>query len=129
MATIGQTQTDGGVQVTPTKVSLIAPGEYDAPTMGDAYLVVHVQMVNRSSIHRDYNDAQFTLLNVAGEETGATSASSYTANAQLNYGTLAPGDKMTADLIFEVLTTDHRASLVWTPRYYDGTSYTWTLAY
>lgn len=129
VATVGQTQTDGGVQVTVTKATLLAPGEFDAPTMGDTYLVVHVQLVNRSNIQRDYNEVHFTLLNAAGDETGATSASSYTANVQLNYGTLPPGGKVTGDLIFEVLTADHRATLEWTPRFYNGTSYAWTVTY
>jgi hypothetical protein len=53
--------------------------------------------------------------------TGAdTPPSTYAANNLLNYGSLAPGQTLESDIVFQVPQDDHLAALLWQPPFYTG---------
>lgn len=128
-AGIGSTLRDSdGMTVTLVSAKPLLPSQYDQVKAGDEYLVLHVKIVNHGTSSNDYNDFDFKIQSKSGNQTNTTFSSAYTASAEVNSGSLTPNGSMEGDLVYEVATADHGASLVWSPGF-GGTDYVWTFKY
>jgi hypothetical protein len=85
-------------------------------------------MVIHGSSDVDYKEFEFKLVSGTGTATDTTFSAAYTANNQLQSGTLTAGGSVTVDLIYEVAQGDHGAKLSWQPSFFGQTGdHTWLL--
>ncbi len=86
------------------------------PKPGNTFIVVHVKLINESSSSFSYSEFDFQAISGSGNGTNIeVPPSTYTANDELNIGTLIPGGTVQGDLIFEIPIGDHKAELSWQP--------------
>lgn len=128
-AKVGDTITVDGVSTTLVSVKPIKGDEFTQPKAGNEFIVVRIKMTNKSGNEQDYNEFDFHVKTGSGNITDSTiPPSTYTANNELNSGTLADGGTVTGDIIFEVPKGDHKAQLTWSPSFFsDKTSNAWSL--
>jgi hypothetical protein len=117
---VGQTITVDNVATTLVSVKTLAADEFTQPKPGNEFIVVHVKIVNNSTIEQDYNVFNFHVRSGSGNITDEqfVAPQSYTRNNELNYGKLSPGGSVEGDIIFQVTKNDHKAQLTWQPNYF-----------
>jgi len=120
IGTVGQTITVDNVATTLVSVKTLAADEFTQPKPGNEFIVVHVKIVNNSTIEQDYNVFNFHVRSGSGNITDEefVTPQSYTANNELNSGKLSPGGSVEGDIIFQVPKNDHNAQLTWQPNYF-----------
>lgn len=129
-AKVGDTITVDSVSCTLVSVKPIAGDDFTQPKAGNEFIVVHVKIVNKSSSEFNYNPFDFHVKSGSGNITDeeAVPPSTYTANNELNAGTLAAGGSVEGDIIFQATKGDHKAQLTWSPSVFsDKTSNAWNL--
>jgi hypothetical protein len=125
---VGNTITVDSVATTRVSATPLTPDQYDSMKQGDIYVVCTVKMVIHGSSDADYNEFDFMLVSGTGNATDTTFSAAYTANNQLQSGTLTAGGSDTGDLIYEVAQGDHGAKLSWQPSFFGQTGgHTWLL--
>jgi Domain of unknown function (DUF4352) len=113
---VGNTITVNGVSCTLVSVQPIQGDGITQPKPGDTFIVVHIKMSNNSGSDFQYFALNFQAISSTGNATyGVLPPSTYTANNEIEQGTLVPGGSFQGDLIFEVATGDHKAELSWQP--------------
>jgi|GEM_PF-2149265 hypothetical protein len=129
VAKVGSTITQDNVACTLVSVQKISGDGVINPKPGNTFIVVHVKIVNHSSSNFDYNEADFNVESGSGNVTGSEiPPSTYTANNELNSGTLTPGGSVEGDIVFQVGISDHKARLTWQPNVFgDVTQNAWLL--
>jgi len=117
-AKVGDTITVNGVDCTLISVLIIQGDEFSQPKAGNEFIVVHVKLVNNSGTDANYNEFDFHARTSSGNVTDPeASPSTYTANDELNYGTLSQGGNVEGDIILETPKGDHGAELSWEPAF------------
>ena len=116
-AKVGDTITDNNIVCTLISVKLLPDDGIIVPKAGDIFIVVHIKLINKSSIDFQYYDIDFKGKSGSGNTTDPQSVppSTYTANNLIDTGTLSPGGTQQGDIVIEVPGGDHKAELVWQP--------------
>lgn len=117
-AKVGQTITISGVATTLVSVKTLGADEFNKPSPGNEFIVVHVKIVNGSDSEQSYNPFDFHVKSGSGNITDETFASTYTANNQLQSGKLSAGGSVEGDIIFQAPKGDHKAELTWQPSFF-----------
>lgn len=120
---------DGTLDCTLTSVQPLAGDDFTQPKAGFVFLVAHVKFVNHTTSEQDYNVLDFNVLTSSGNisDTEFVVPTTYTANNQLQSGTLAPGGTVEGDIIIQAPQGDHGAKLTWSPGFGQGKENGWLL--
>src|SRR6266516_1452720 len=115
---VGQTITVSSVATTLVSVKVLASDEFNKPSQGNEFIVVHVKIVNGSDSEQSYTPFDFHVKSGSGNITDETFTSTYTANNQLQSGKLSTGGSVEGDIIFQAPKGDHKAELTWQPSFF-----------
>lgn len=119
--TIGNTLSLSNVQVTLRAVTPLAGDASRQPHPGTIFIVTHLRLHNAGTVTYTYSQLQFHVKTGKGVITGSeTPSRTYTGNDLLTHGSLAAGQTVEADLVFQVPHGDHLAALLWQPPFYKG---------
>lgn len=119
--TIGNTLSLSNVKVTLLAVTPLAGDASRQPQPGSIFIVTHLRFRNAGTVTYAYSHLQFHVKTGKGTITGAeTPPRTYSGNDLLTHGSLAAGQTMEADLVFQVPQGDHLAALLWQPPFYKG---------
>ena len=126
---VGQTiSLQDNIAATLISVKKLPDDQHSPASPGNMYIVVHIKLVNNSSRVVDYGPFDFHVKSSSGNITNETFTFGYTANNQLNSGKLPPGGSVEGDLIFQTGKSDHKAQLIWQPKFFGNTGVTkWLL--
>lgn len=113
---VGGTITVNGMSCTLVSVEPIPGDEFNQPKPGDTFIVVHIEIVNKSGSDYKYYQIDFQAISGTGNAIYEVFApSTYTANNEITLGTLISGGTLQGDLIFEEPIGDHKAEFSWQP--------------
>lgn len=99
-----------GQQFTPSN-------EFDKPSDGKVYYIVNIKIENNGSEPLDYNEFNYKIQDVNGVQTDAAFLGSDVPN-KMNSGSLAPGGKLDANIVFEVPADMAGLKLVMEPNFF-----------
>ena len=110
--TVGETASDDGKEITVTNVEKRQAGEYEVVKEGYEFVIVSVEIVNRSDEEINYNPFDFELKDGNGNITdsfGTTSLEGIGEN--LSSGALAPDGNVSGTIAYEVPIDDEDLTL------------------
>lgn len=99
-----------GQQFTPSN-------EFDKPSDGKVYYIVNIKIENNGTEPLDYNEFNYKIQDVNGVQTDAAFLGSDVPN-KMNSGSLAPGGKLDANVVFEVPADMASLKLVMEPNFF-----------
>lgn len=95
-----------------------SPADYDKPESGKEYVFVEVTITNEGKNSISYNTFDFKMQ----DSNGVQKTETYTMSTnKLNSGDLAPGGKITGNLVYDVPTGATGLKLLFTPMFWGKT--------
>lgn len=95
-----------------------SPAEYDKPESGKEYVLVEVTITNEGKKSISYNTFDFKIQ----DSNGVQKTEAFTmATNKLNSGDLAPGGKITGNLVYDVPTGATGLKLLFSPTFWGET--------
>ena len=91
--------------------------QFDKPESGKVFYIVNISMVNKGTTPIDYNEFNYKIQDANGVQTNATFLGSDVPN-KMNSGSLAPGGKLNANLVFRVPKDMKSLKLVMEPNFF-----------
>lgn len=102
----------GSGAITVTAVEKSQGSNYDKPSSGKEYVIVHVTIENKGTNNLSYNPYYFKMQNSQGQQENTT-FTTIDQDTALNSGELIPGGKVSGTLTFEELINDQGLVLVY----------------
>lgn len=115
---LGATSSDApGVRVTATHLKVDNGGDF-TPPQGEEYIVTRITVANNGTSNYDANPLDFSVQDGGDGVSHAAALGDFNiSNTEMQATTLAPGQKVTGDVAFEIPTSETSVSLYWEPSF------------
>ena len=115
VAPIGQAVTIQNVACTVTSLKYSTGDSTVTSQSGDEFAVLHIKLANHSTQTQQYEAVDFYITNSTGTAILNSTLVPKAYAKQLNVGSLAPGQSVEGNLVFEIARSDHGQALNWEP--------------
>lgn len=117
IVSIGQAVTIQDMACTVTLQKYTTGDSTAVPKPGDEFAVLHIKLVNHSKQTQQYDAVNFYITNSSGKATLNSTLVPKAYAKQLGSGSLAPGQAVEGNLVFEVVQNEHGQALNWEPNF------------
>jgi hypothetical protein len=114
---IGQAVTIQNVVCTATLQKYTTGDSTATPKSGDEFAVLHIKLVNHSKQTQQYDPVNFYITNSTGKATLNSTLVPKAYAKQLSSGSIAPGQSVEGNLVFEIVSNEHGQALNWEPNF------------